>query len=691
MIAKELSNKTSIPFGFDPKLAKEVLAISVKDMPLRDLMDRIAHVTLGEWAKAGDGYRLIPSAEKAKTEQQELDGKRRESIQKQLSEKVDREALTKPVDYEAMASKALELQNQFSQAMSDPAQRSKYTALNTEMQGLTKDSPETRLIGRLALTIPIDELLSVPPGGRRVFSTNPNQIQSAFPSSAAQVVSAFEKEYSAWANGLQKAKETVGIDNTNGRYWGTGWPNLTARPLSKGVGKVLLTVSRANYLTGLSIAGIVYDGNGFPAAMSNLTLVTAGLSQGSLPKEMPGSGPIDLPKSALDFAAAVYASRSPSSGPTRYQVMYLNGKQVQIGFPVPNSGIPEYSADTLELLRSPAKSEPLSVYAGPILLACADSAQRQIVANMPDKLFEPLTMYLASKPTVERLWPALRTAGMDVRDEDGVITARSHWLLPDRERIDRPALQRMLQSAQRRGSLDTLEFAEYMQTSPILFPTGRTIDECYLSCHRGRVVSASELGLELYQIPNRVGWKVLGSIGMKVLRPLLGQDALRLTSPANPLGANCGQFLFGGTGLPVIEPAVLPKAGDGDPLMIRPGLYEATEVFASGIAPQIRLSLSLDTDEAVLAYSAENGGPITLNAASLAQVQITNFQVKKNFQPLSAVTCTIILENPAGDKAQFKVTVYEKTGQAECEYSQLSAAFRNRVEEAKKFLQGGGS
>ena len=68
----KLSQAVGVKMESDARLAREVLLIQAKNVPIKDLMERIAQATGGEWAKEGETYRLtLSSGNDAKDRQKE--------------------------------------------------------------------------------------------------------------------------------------------------------------------------------------------------------------------------------------------------------------------------------------------------------------------------------------------------------------------------------------------------------------------------------------------------------------------------------------------------------------------------------------------------------------------------------------------------------------------------------------------
>src|SRR5688500_14430336 len=89
-VLQELSAITKVQMDTAPITATEVLMIGVKDVSLKELMDRIAEVTSGRWIQEGDLWRL--GADNAKRTQ-EVQAERQERI-KAVQKAIDQ--LTKP-------------------------------------------------------------------------------------------------------------------------------------------------------------------------------------------------------------------------------------------------------------------------------------------------------------------------------------------------------------------------------------------------------------------------------------------------------------------------------------------------------------------------------------------------------------------------------------------------------------------
>ncbi len=64
----KLGEAAGVKMEADKSIKNEVVLIRVKDMPLNDLMSKVAEVSSGSWSKSGESYQLTLSGEKAKAQ-----------------------------------------------------------------------------------------------------------------------------------------------------------------------------------------------------------------------------------------------------------------------------------------------------------------------------------------------------------------------------------------------------------------------------------------------------------------------------------------------------------------------------------------------------------------------------------------------------------------------------------------------
>jgi len=59
-VLKDLSKAAHVDLRTSPETENEILLISVRQVPLTDLMVKIARVTSGSWRHEGKSFRLVP-------------------------------------------------------------------------------------------------------------------------------------------------------------------------------------------------------------------------------------------------------------------------------------------------------------------------------------------------------------------------------------------------------------------------------------------------------------------------------------------------------------------------------------------------------------------------------------------------------------------------------------------------------
>lgn len=160
-VLKDVSAQTGVKLTANPSVRGEIVVVQAQDVPLQDLMDRIAHAEQAEW----HGNELTRSHRAVLDQTAEENRRRTEFLRKSLAEKVHPSA-------------------------SDPAA-----------------DPSTRMVWSAIERLGPEALAAMPSGIRVVWSSTPNRLQRRLPFAPAPLIQTY-------VEGLRKAKQDDGVQRT---------------------------------------------------------------------------------------------------------------------------------------------------------------------------------------------------------------------------------------------------------------------------------------------------------------------------------------------------------------------------------------------------------------------------------------------------------------------------------------------
>jgi hypothetical protein len=168
----DLSKQTGVRLFAPNPIDDEIVLVSVKQMPLKELMDHLAYVTDGEWFQQKDGsYHLVRSPKLARERREQDNEQILKGLQRALEQKEVRRLAEPLTEQQVRASrdkiKALMREIEASDLQVPFWKTPEGEALVKEFYSLRRDE---RLAVRLVQKIGLRRLLEIPVGERRVFS-----------------------------------------------------------------------------------------------------------------------------------------------------------------------------------------------------------------------------------------------------------------------------------------------------------------------------------------------------------------------------------------------------------------------------------------------------------------------------------------------------------------------------------------
>lgn len=175
VVLSKLRPLTGLKLDCDGEFANEVIIVSVKDVVPKDLLDKIARVTTGEWEKKGETLILRPDAKRRAEQEKERMAARVAGIQKILD--LYAKELEKPFDGKLVRRQDV---------------GSHYAwVIDVEM----RKKPSSRFMMRTLINLGATKLAGIERGKRSVFALNPNSLQQPFPAGTERALELLREEW----------------------------------------------------------------------------------------------------------------------------------------------------------------------------------------------------------------------------------------------------------------------------------------------------------------------------------------------------------------------------------------------------------------------------------------------------------------------------------------------------------------
>ncbi len=610
-----LQKETGVPFSTAPQTSNDVLLLSVKDVTVQQLMDKIAEADGAEWVKDSQGYRLSRS--------------------QGLSNKQDREYLQARVEaLKASLNKVLNpsASGAGSKGGQTPPPDGIFTVGDVSGGGMQEFKMPTQRklnetpVGRALLSIlskmNVNELATIGEGGRVVYATSPTRVQRNLPSAALPALQNFAAEHQKYVEAQRNAQTEV--ERNKVIFLGAG--AQTSNELKGGVNKFLLVVQRSYDSDYLSIQLLVADGEGNIAASAS-----TGITGDIIPKVTPfnpaeGEKPIELTPEAKLHAALMTHAGGPTFGNTMMISTSSGGGMATftakaVGVPLNEPAAkPKPTAELFGKILEPEKYDPLSFAVSELVAGLG--AEGNLVAVLPDTLLMQLSQRAAT-PTKPTDLKNLLVSGMDVNiaSANGWIKVTPQFLSISRfKRSDRLIGGQLLRSVNRQKTM-TLD------------------DSASFAAKRGTALSHSHFEIPYLNVVNQqagstmegmspFNWgmlKLYGTMDVQMRRNMLNEGQVRASSLSPEQMAIFDRMVYDDMQGPIYrapnsEQQRQPNRQRGEmtetvmAFASGPGLFglgagklmnERTEFLPNGVPGDTMLNLKVNVRESVLASTAD--------------------------------------------------------------------------------------
>ena len=484
-IVRQLSQVSKVNLVASPQTENEVLVISVKDVPISDLLSKIAAVTSGEWRQDGTTLRLVADGKLRKQEEKDELALRLANIRKAIQGRVDQQ---KKLEERQIKMKA-DMEKAATKPKADVKAKAKAEeTINAEdfMTGATS-SPEDIAITAILQTLDPTTLAAMEDGDRVVFSTDPTHTQRSLGGDVTDIVNALIEKHNASVTVLQGAKvddsdQYAGMDENQVKLMRQFMKKQTDKIGQ--VSKALLIASVANSMvfTQIQLELRLYDPKGGVAFTANSFLSPNGTGMFG----------------GMDFASTSVVSSSGSDDGTVLETSTSKVSPLIGQAPAKPQGKStpiEYSEDTKTLQQSskvmmggqftmhlpqelkqklflPNQYDPLSFADTDEVLSYAKSQGKPLVADLPDGESSTFNMFGGSTTNTLESYAENLKKGKSivvVPDSSCLVIKPARPYQSRTTRLDRIALTNLLQATSDKGipTLDDISTYATLAPSPM--------------------------------------------------------------------------------------------------------------------------------------------------------------------------------------------------------------------------------
>lgn len=462
-----IAKQTGASIEVGPSLADEVVCVKVNQVPLEQLLGKIAYVEDADWVKTDTGRRLTrtpgAAAERRRREETVLaEGVRRG--QEKLAETLKAQSMWNVEEAEKLAQDAVKLMRAYNPNSMD-------AAFYNRQQALESRSPLTRFMNQILLGLDPRDLARMRPHRRYVWSSDPTAMEYRLSPKALAAASNLARDYGYWLAAAKKFG--IGSVERNGMTYSLGgmFEINESQQKAGAIARILLIGQMYSWQNGLTFELQVADSTGKVIGTARQTLT-------------------EIAWEALQAPAKPGTDLIPPAPEATAMVSSFNGKERK---PLP--------AEILNRLKSPTTEEPLALFASPTLFTIADRQKENLVASLSDGMTSLLfsTMNPMSAASIREM--ATGILHQDWQEADGWLTVRSNTPIWDRETfVSRKALQLLVEQtlSKRRQSLDEKARLASMLPSEMDNPLPIFLKQLLTTKANGMVIGMDEEALRFY-------------------------------------------------------------------------------------------------------------------------------------------------------------------------------------------------
>jgi len=399
VLVAELGKVAGMPLSAAPETAGEILAVRLQNVPVQESMNQIANAVGGSWKAEGDGFQLVRTSEQANEE--------RANELKRISKEYDAalKAMRSESKFLALAPPQIDrMVAQYAAAVKRVDEDKATEADRDLIDEVGEQSPTSRLFMDLIAGSTGRQLAQLAAAEVVVLSSQPRGYLRPFDRGQQAAVSRFFAQQATWA--AAAARHDVALPRSNEFFEpGTGDEETIG-----GAKRVVLRYRIGSGQPSVEIELRILDANGDEVSRWADTVAPARLS-GEIPKDVD-------PRDSMSIPPLTEA--------------------VKRGF----SGDAAASARVAQLVVEGA--EPLSFWAGELMLKLAEQRGRNLVANLAETI---PSEWMPSDPklSLQALFSTILSTH-ELAETSGWSVVKPRWPVRNRAaRADRRTLAAFLQ------------------------------------------------------------------------------------------------------------------------------------------------------------------------------------------------------------------------------------------------------
>lgn len=589
ILLEELGKQTGVPLGAAANLNNEILIIRVQDVPLKDVLDKIALASAGEWTQEGGKTYLVRSSSRMAAENKTELEIRTAAVRKALVEKFKVAPPMSADDVEKVLKQKAQLEKHNQDGSFD---RSAWE----QIQSIDHLSPGFRCLQRIVQALDPRAVAALKDGDRIVYSSAPTPKQIALPIQAATVLSELQKEAATW----NAAASRMPADDTRPEFYSDQDPHKFDKPFENPPAKVLLAVQSSGdgLGGGIGCALIVADAQGkiLFTANDSISIADAG----------------DIERQAREADKNSQSPKLELSAETRELGGYFGKMFGRQG----TATRIEISDEWKKRILHPERYEPLSTSMSDIVLSICDGKNLNVVASIPD-IFFIASIVLVGQPelqiqTVDGALAALRAfRAADFIEKDGWFDIVPNRPATTREqRANRQSVSDYLMAADHDGRVTLENRAHYAlsQRNTGMLDLG-TVLSMILSPEEARMMDGS--------MKQRLWLQLFGSLSAQQRQALAAPDGrISIGNMTAEQARILNRIVYGSKDAFGVSSGLTVIGSNGEeaesPNMYGPNghtlLLEPTESLPTGLPRDGYLTMSNRSRDVIFAYAQGQPG-----------------------------------------------------------------------------------
>lgn len=631
VVVAEIAQQTGLTLETTDDAKLHVLVLHVRDVPVEELLAKIASVTSSRWSKVGEKRVLRADAALRKREQAAVIAKNAEMIKKGIAELAEKLA-------------------------KDPGD----SPFSGAMFGGNLGSPAARALAQLSLLLDPKEIAQLAEDGRIVYSTKANRMQRSMSGSrVGNILNTLFDEHNAYAEKAIKDRQemmasmdddTAGMMGIMEMFLG----NTQPRMFESAPSKALLVVETGGVLSFMSGAYTlklkVYDQEGRAIATGEVPLASDSRFAEAVARM--SEEEVETPQEVVDKTDLVQIEFSEKS--KLYSKVSMMNMESSEGM----------SPELREFLLDPVKHDPLSFTNSDSLIAIAKAKKLNVVANLPDGGMMDAFMGGLDEPstTVGQAMSMLEGSDdIELSNENGWLTVSPSDRISARDsRQDRAALRALVRVADRDGtvSLDTL--AAFAIRSP------KPMDNAMSTRYLGLFAASALQGM----MGDTMDWVMLrfyGSLPTVTKNALKSGNQVAFSSIGGKARGYLNKMAFGSNAN--IMPAAALKTSADEPKfmqqmkMFMPGgdksyTEEPTEIMPNGLPNNGFVVLNLTNTP--IAIASQGAGPTAFGVGALGpeEVALIEFFQESAGPEMSGAMTEGLNELKMGSRENYRFTFW---------------------------------